>query len=179
MTVDEHTILCGNADNPQPYTVPLAKEIAPGLVVFRIPDGMHQASPHRWRIGHHSGLAIADALRREDAIRGAELLATLADWTQTADELKASIDASGLFAKLSYKDCIYPASEPFAAGADASGNGRYTDDDIRQAAAEAKAEGFNALDVMVAMSATVPWSGLDTEPFNEAHDRIVTLADIT
>jgi len=27
------------------------------------------------------------------------------------------------------------------------------------------------------MSETVPWAGLDTEDFNEAHNRIVELAD--
>lgn len=179
MTVDEHTTICGSTDKPELHTVLLAKTIAPGLVVFRIPDEMHPASPHRWRIGHHSGLAIADAMRHEDAIAGAELLGTLADWSQDADSLRASVDAADMFAKLSYKDCIFPASEPLAPGADASRNGRYTDDDIREAAAEAKAEGFNALDVMVAMSATVPWSGLDTEPFNEAHDQICSAAGLT
>ena len=159
-------------------TRPATEVTTRGIDVYRIPDDVHPASPHRWRIGHHSGLAIADAMRREDAIRGAELLGTLADWTQEAETLRASIDAADLFAKLSHKDCIASASEPFAAGADVSNNGRYTDDDIRETAAEFKADGFNALDVLVAMTARVPWSGLDTDEFNEAHDRIVSLAGI-
>lgn len=150
----------------------------PGLTVFRLANDYKPHSPHRWRIGHKpSGLAIADAMRHEAALHGAELLGTIADWTQDADALKASIDPDDLFAKLSYRDCIAPASEPLAPGADASRNGTYTEADLREAATEAKAEGFNALDILVAMSATVPWCGLDTEAFNEAHDRIVRLAD--
>ncbi|MEU3990183.1 hypothetical protein AB0F24_17705 [Streptomyces platensis] len=172
-TVREHTIICPGG---QLYTISLAKEVAPGLLVFRLPDGMWQASAHRWRIGHHSGLSIADAMRREDAIKGAELLGTLADWTQDADNLKASINAADLFAKLSYAYCVPPGSEPFAAGyADASSNGRYTEDDVRKAADEYKADGMNALEVLVDMAHRAPWMGLDTEAFNEAHDRIVQL----
>ncbi|WP_392750628.1 hypothetical protein [Streptomyces sp. LN590] len=154
-----------------------AVQPVPGLFVFRLPDDYQPASPHRWRIGHHSGLAIADAMRHEDIVKGAELLGTLADWTQDATALQEQLNPSTVFVKLSSVDCIEPASEPLAEGADVSNNGRYTDDDIRKAAAEAKADGFNALDILVAMSATVPWSGLDTEPFNEAHDRIVQLVD--
>ncbi|WP_405944696.1 hypothetical protein [Streptomyces sp. NBC_00932] len=168
----EHTLVCGS----EAHTIDHAVEITPGVVVFRIPEGMHPSSPHRWRIGHHSGLAIADAMLREDAVKGAELLASLADWTQSADALKASVDATELFAKLSYVYCIQPASEPLAPGADASNNGRYTNEDIRVAATEAKSDGLNALDILLAMSATVPWMGLDTEAFNEAHDLIVRLA---
>ncbi|MET9517480.1 hypothetical protein [Streptomyces sp. NPDC002994] len=170
----ELTLTCPDG---QSYTVDHATEIVPGLLVYRIPEGMHPSSPHRWRIGHHSGLSVADAMLREDAVAGAELLGTLADWTQDAAALKASIDPTDLFAKLSYKYCIAPASESLAPGADASSNGRYTDDDIRDAAAEFKAAGFNALDVLLAMAHRIPWSGLDTDEFNEAHSRIAELAD--
>jgi hypothetical protein len=159
----------------QTYLIPLAKEIAPGLLVYRIPEGMHPSSPHRWRIGHDaSGMAVADAMLREDAVRGAELLSTLADWTQDADTVRASVNPNALFAKLSYVYCIRPASEPMPA--DVSSNGTYTDADIEEAAAEAKASGFNAADILVDMSHTVPWMGLDTNDFNEAHDRIVRAA---
>lgn len=160
----------------QRYLVPLAKEIAPGLLVYRIPDGMHPTSPHRWRIGHEkSGLSVADAMRREDAVRGAELLGPLADWTQDAASLRKHLNPNELFVKLSRVDCIQPATEPMRG--DVSRNGTYTDADIEEAAREAKASGYNALEILVAMSHTVPWMGLDTEPFNEAHNRIVRLAD--
>jgi hypothetical protein len=149
----------------------------PGLTLFRLPDHKHPTSPHRWRIGHHSGLCVADAMRHEDAIKGLNLLGTLADWTQDADTLRKALDDSRLFAQLSRVDCIPPASEKLAPGAAGYRNGRYSDDDIREAAAEYKADGFNALEVLVDMSHTVPWMGLDTEAFNEAHDRIVRLSD--
>jgi hypothetical protein len=159
----------------QVYMVPLAKEIAPGLLVYRIPEGMHPSSPHRWRIGHKvSGRSIADAMLPEDAVKGAELLGTLADWTKDVAALRAALDPTVLFAKLSNVYCIAPASEPMSG--DVSSNGTYTDADIEEAAAEARASGFSAADILVDMSHTVPWMGLDTNDFNEAHDRIVKLA---
>lgn len=159
-------------------TTSTAQEVAPGLLVSRLADDYKPYSPHRWRITHKdSGLAIADAMRHEDALRGAELLATLTDWTQNAEALKASVNPADLFATLSYRDCIAPASEPLAPGADASRNGTYTDEDLHREAAEFKADGYNALEILVAMTHRVPWCGLDTEPFNEAHNRIVQLAE--
>ncbi|MFE9398608.1 hypothetical protein [Streptomyces flavidovirens] len=172
----ELTLTCG-ADGSKTYTIDHATEIVPGLLVYRIPEGMHPSSPHRWRIGHHSGLSVADAMLREDAVAGAELLGTVADWTQDAAALKASIDATDLFVKLSYKYCIAPASEPLGPSADASSNGRYTDEQLQRTAAEFKADGYNALEILVAMSGRIPWCGLDTDEFNEAHNRIAELAE--
>ncbi|MFI1161439.1 hypothetical protein [Streptomyces sioyaensis] len=171
--VRDYTLTCANN---QVCLVPLAKEIAPGLLVYRLPDGMHPHNPRRWRIGHEaSGLAVADAMLREDAVKGAELLGTLTDWTKDVDTLRGALNPEELFIKLSYVDCVQPNSEPMRA--DVSRNGTYTDDDIEEAAAEAKASGFNAADILVAMAHTVPWMGLDTNAFNEAHDRIVRRAD--
>lgn len=175
MDTIQHTIIIRDGET---HTIDDAQELAPGLVLFRLPDDMAPNNPRRWRIGHKpSGLAIADAMRHEDGITGVRKLADMADWTQDKDTLQVELDVDDVFIKLSGANCVEPNCERMTA--DVSRNGTYTDDDIRDAAAEAKAEGYNALDVLVAMSATVPWSGLDTEPFNEAHDRIVTLADIT
>lgn len=173
-TVRELTLTCADGHT---YAVDHAKEIVPGLLVYRIPDGMHPRSLQRWRIGHHSGLAVADSMLREDAVAGAELLGTLADWTRDASELRAKLNPVDLFIKLSRVHCIEPATDLLPPGADASTNGRYTEDDIRRAAAEYAEDGYNALEILVDMSDRGPWMGLDTDAFNEAHNRIAELAD--
>ncbi|MFJ9012279.1 hypothetical protein [Streptomyces canus] len=173
----EHTMLI---HGQQRHTIPDAVQAAPGLVVFRMPADQSLNSPARWRIGHHEGLAIAEALTRENAFKGAQILAESGiDWTQDTDTLKEAITdgvARDLYVKLSYAWCDQPGSH-YMPG-DVSRNGIYTDADIEEAAREAKADGFNAADILVAMSATVPWMGLDTEDFNEAHDRIVQKAGL-
>jgi hypothetical protein len=162
----------------QRYTVPDAIQAAPGLVVFRMPADQSINCAARWRIGHHGGLAIAEAMRREDALKGIEILTESGiDWTRDEDDLQHAISsevARDLYAKLSYAWCNEPGSS-YMPG-DVTSNGTYTDADIEATAAEFKAAGYNALDVMVAMTHRVPWMGLDTEDFNEAHNRIVELS---
>lgn len=170
-TPREHTII---GTDGKRHTIDSARETAPGLLVYRIPNDVHKENPRRWRIGHHSGLAVADAMRQEDAVKGAKLLAPLHDWTQDPDTLRTSIDEHALLVKLGSVDCIAPNSE--RAFRDVSNNGRYTDDDLRKAADEYKADGYTAFAILCDMAHRVPWMGLDTEDFNEAHDRIVTLA---
>lgn len=53
----------------------------------------------------------------------------------------------------------------------------YTNADLRKAAAEYKADDYNAFEILLDMADNAPWCGLDTDAFNEAHDRIATLAD--
>ena len=161
--------------NGAKYEVPDAIPVAPGLVVFRLPDGLALNNPARWNIGHHSGRCLAETMRREDALKGAELLAGLHDWTKDAAFLREEIDDRDLFIKLSRHWCE-PVNSNYMRG-DVSGNGIYTDADIEAAAAEYKAEGMNALEIVTAMAHTVPWSGLDTEDFNEANNRVIELAD--
>jgi hypothetical protein len=161
----------------QVYTVPLANEIAPGLLVYRIPDGMHPSSPHRWRIGHKvSGRAVADTMTREDAFKAAAVFAELADWTQDMDTLRTTVNAQELFDKARGYYPVFPADPAYRIGGDASNNGIYTDTDIEEAARAAKADEFSAYDVLIGMSHTVPWMGLDQNDFNEAHDRICRAA---
>lgn len=163
----------------QKYTVSGAVQAAPGLVVFRMPANQSLNNPARWRIGHHEGLAIAEAMCRENAFKGVQILVESGiDWTQDTDAIKETVTdktARDLYAKLSYAWCDEPGSN-YMPG-DVTRNGTYTDADIEQAAAEFKADELNALEVMYAMTHSVPWMGLDTNDFNEAHDRIVTLAD--
>lgn len=169
----EHTMI---VHGQQKHAIRDAVQAAPGLVVFRMPNDQSLNSPARWRIGHHEGLAIAEAMTRENAFKGAAILADSGiDWTQNTADLKEAISdktARDLYVKLSYAWCDEPGSN-YMPG-DVTRNGTYTDADIEEAAREAKASEFNALDILTAMSHTVPWMGLDTNDFNEAHDRIVT-----
>ncbi|MET9149989.1 hypothetical protein ABZX82_01720 [Streptomyces griseoflavus] len=159
------------------HRIPDAVKVAPGLYVFRLPDAYRTDNPRRFRIGHHSGNSIADAMRREDAIRGAEIIAPLHDWRQDTNTIRAAFDRRAeheLYVKIGAADCIVPNSE--RCFHDVSNNGRYTDMDVEQAAIAAKEEGLSAFEVLYQMSHTVPWKGLDTNDFNEAHDRIVAAA---
>jgi len=162
----------------QQYTVPDAVQAAPGLVVFRMPAIQSLNSPARWRIGHHEGLGIAEAMRREDALKGVEILTQSGiDWTQDTDTIKAVVTdktARDLYAKLSYAWCEQPGSA-YMPG-DVSSNGTYTDADIQAAADEFKADRFSAYDILLAMTYRVPFMGLDTEDFNDAHDKVVRAA---
>lgn len=175
--ITEHTMLI---HGEQRHTIPDAIQAAPGLVVFRMPADQSLNSPARWRIGHHEGRAIAETMCRENAFKGVDILtASGIDWTLDTDTLKAAITdkvARDLYANLSHAWCDAPGSN-YMPG-DVSHNGIYTDADIEEAAREAKADGLNAADILVAMSATVPWMGLDTADFNEAHDRIATAAGV-
>ena len=162
----------------QKHTVPNAVQAAPGLVVFRMPNNQSLNSPARWRIGHHEGLAIAEAMCRENAFKGVAILVESGiDWTQDTADLKDAISdktARDLYAKLSYAWCDEPGTH-YMPG-DVTRNGTYTDADVEATAAEFKADGYNALEVMYEMTHSVPWMGLDTNDFNEAHDRIVRAA---
>lgn len=80
----------------------------PGLHVYEIPDDVDQPSAYRWRLGHHSGLLIAAAMYEDDAIRGAQKIADLADWTQDYAELRANVDANELFRRISWASCEHP-----------------------------------------------------------------------
>jgi len=173
--VTEHTMLI---HGEQRHTITDAIEAAPGLVVFRMPADQSLNSAARWRIGHHEGRAIAEAMCRENAFKGADVLtASGIDWTLDEDTLKATITdavARDLYAKLSY--AWWGANLEPSADAVLKAEKVRSDADIEAAAAEYKADGYNALHILNAMSHTVPWMGLDTNDFNEAHDRICRAA---
>lgn len=90
------------------YTVP-ATSPAPGLFVYEMPDEVEPGSSHRWSIGHHSGQLISSALREDDATRGAQAIAGLADWTKPADDLLAVLDQDQVCARLIGASCENPA----------------------------------------------------------------------
>jgi hypothetical protein len=90
------------------YTVP-ATNPAPGLFVYEIPSEVSPASSLRWRIGHHSGRVIAAAMYEDDANRGVQKIADLADWTRGSAELQQEVDIDELYQVISWASCEHPA----------------------------------------------------------------------
>lgn len=97
----------------QPRTVE-AIQPQPGLYVYRYPDDVpDQDSLYRWRLAHHSGLAIAKFEYPGDAQDAAWHLRDAADWTADADVLKAQ---EGLGNKI--RDLIFDTPGVFMSHAD-------------------------------------------------------------
>lgn len=90
------------------YTVPATSPV-PGLLVYKIPDEVEPLSAHRWSLGHHSGLLIASAMYEGDAIRGAQKIADLADWTDTVNEIRAVVDTDEIYKRVAWVGCENPA----------------------------------------------------------------------
>ncbi|MFJ1804501.1 hypothetical protein [Streptomyces sp. NPDC088180] len=72
-----------------------AVEPVPGLHVYELPDAHREegdgaGSP--WRLGHHSGRALAAFSSEDDALRAAHEVADLADWTRPAEGLRTNED---------------------------------------------------------------------------------------
>lgn len=82
----------------------LAIEPVPGLRVYEEPDELRHpdGDTHLWRLGHHSGLAMAAFASQDDAVNAARQVADFADWTRPADELRAdqSFDLTGYYDRL-------------------------------------------------------------------------------
>lgn len=107
MTATTHEVRASQTAAP---VLVQAIEPVPGLFVYEQPEELraHPDSPYLWRLGHHSGLTIAAAMYEDDAIRGARKIADRADWTQDVAELRAVIDADGLYEDLSWSSCEHP-----------------------------------------------------------------------
>ena len=103
-STDTHTIRTQQGPRTVQATSPV-----PGLHVYEIPDDIDTPSPLRWRIGHHSGLLIAAAMYQDDAMRGAEKIADLADWTRDYADLRASVDSDELYLRIGWASCEHPA----------------------------------------------------------------------
>lgn len=82
-TTVEHTILVLDAP-----VIVQAQQAGPGLYVYEVPDSVDVGAPCRWRVGHHSGLAVARFETAEAAHAGAEAVASWADWTCDADTVR-------------------------------------------------------------------------------------------
>lgn len=72
----------------------LAVEPVPGLRVYEEPEELchPDGNTHPWRLGHHSGLAMAAFTSQDDAVNAARQVADFADWTRPADELRTDTD---------------------------------------------------------------------------------------
>ncbi|AVH59923.1 MULTISPECIES: hypothetical protein [Streptomyces] len=103
-TARPHTIQCQQGPETVTATSPV-----PGLYVYEIPGTVDQPSLLRWRVGHHSGLVIAAAMYEGDAIRGAQKIADLADWTLPVDELRRDVSPTELYDAISWASCDHPA----------------------------------------------------------------------
>ena len=79
-----------------------AVQPVPGLFVYQLPD--HLRHPHfPWLIGHHEGKCIAAFERYGHAMEAAEVIADFTDWTRTAAELIATVDALDLSDLIDYR----------------------------------------------------------------------------
>jgi hypothetical protein len=86
-----------------------AVEPVPGLFVYEQPDELRRPNElNPWRVGHHSGLAIAVAMYEDDAIRGAQKIADLADWTLPAEVLQRDVSPTELYDAISWASCDHP-----------------------------------------------------------------------
>lgn len=81
-----------------------ATEVSTGLYVYELPDTVNSADPYRWRIGHHTGLAIAIAISEQNALAGAAAIADLTDWTQGAN-VSQSLTGAELGKRLKRSKC--------------------------------------------------------------------------
>ena len=92
-----------------PVLVP-AIEPVPGLHVYEQPEelrGPGDDTTYPWRLGHHSGLAMAAFTTKDEAINAAREVAEFADWTRPADDLRADqdFDLTGYYDRLMEKTC--------------------------------------------------------------------------
>ena len=101
MTNATHAIRILRSDNPIPVQ---ATEASPGLYVYQLPDAVNPDDLYRWRIGHHTGVAVAVAMSEENALAGAAAVADLTDWTQAAD-VSASTAGAELARRLGRSGC--------------------------------------------------------------------------
>lgn len=100
-TTVTHAILILRSETPIHVQ---ATEVGPGLYVYRLPDNVNSGDLYRWRVGHHTGHAIAVAMTETNARAGATAIANLADWTQGVD-VSASVKSAELAQRLRRKKC--------------------------------------------------------------------------
>lgn len=82
----------------------LAIEPVPGLHVYEQPEELRGPGDvtHPWRLGHHSGYAMAAFATKAEATYAAHAVAEFADWTRSAEELRGDpdFDLTGYYDRL-------------------------------------------------------------------------------
>lgn len=86
----------------------LAIEPVPGLRVYQQPEELRRPGDddtHPWRLGHHSGYAMAAFTSRDEAIAAAHEVAGFTDWTRSVEDLRAcpGFDLDAYFDRLMEK----------------------------------------------------------------------------
>ncbi|MET9956679.1 hypothetical protein ABZ135_34745 [Streptomyces sp. NPDC006339] len=144
-----------------------AIEAAPGLLTYQVPD------TNKWRLAHHSGLALAYCRDQQHAKDTARLISDFTDWTRSADDIRGDEEVAACLDELQFL-ISYEASatlpehyEPLPS--------TYTDDEIRQAAAYHEGDATDGLAVISAMAQSSKFAGLDTDTFNEAFDKVMRI----
>ncbi|KAB1146765.1 hypothetical protein F7R91_14390 [Streptomyces luteolifulvus] len=105
MTVSTHEVRASRTATP---VLVQAAEPVPGLHVYEQPQELRRCSDdatHPWRLGHHSGLPMAAFTTHDEATQAAHEVAGFADWTRTADDLRADpdFDLTGYYDRLMEK----------------------------------------------------------------------------
>ncbi|MEV7364305.1 hypothetical protein [Streptomyces sp. NPDC091299] len=72
-----------------------AVQPVPGLYVYQLPQHLRH-HVYSWLIGHASGKCIAAFVHRSHALGAVDVIADFTDWTQTAADLIANVDAHDL-----------------------------------------------------------------------------------
>lgn len=113
MTVRQHVI---HLREKPAFTVN-AIEPVPGLYIYRGLPYSRCGEEFHWHIGHHSGLIIASAPSAVVARQVVAEIADLADWTRTAEDLKAdpSVDGAEVRERIVYRtDAVFHRNRPAA-----------------------------------------------------------------
>ncbi|QLJ01481.1 hypothetical protein HZZ00_10915 [Streptomyces sp. NEAU-sy36] len=89
-----------------------AVQPVPGLFVYQLPE--HLRHPYYpWLLGHTSGKCIAAFERYGHAMEAADIIADFTDWTRTADELIADVDAYTLCDRIeSFTAGLFVSAKP-------------------------------------------------------------------
>jgi|SRR5690606_38962723 hypothetical protein len=105
MNASTHEVIARTGATP---VLVQAIEPVPGLHVYQQPEelrGPGDDTTHPWRLGHHSGYAMAAFTTKDEAVEAARQVADFTDWTRKAADLRThpGFDLDGYFDRLMEK----------------------------------------------------------------------------